>query len=240
MILFYTTAVDQNFAYLNDEEAHHCTKVLRKKIGDQIICIDGRGGWYEGELSEIQKNKCLVAITKKSDRPKTWNSDIHIAIAPTKNMSRFEWFLEKSVEIGIDQITPIITTNSERKKIRVDRLEKVILAATKQSLKAVLPILNPIQSYQSFLEDSHINKGFIAHCHSATLPPLSEEKVGDSFTILIGPEGDFTQKEVGMALDLDWQAISLGRSRLRTETAGLVACHTIHVAESLQDGTVVE
>lgn len=232
MYWFYTNNIEGEIAWLDDMEARHCLQVLRKKEGDSLIFVDGQGGYYEGVIDEIGKKNCSVRIVKKTSNYQQAKVNIHIAIAPTKNIGRFEWFLEKATEIGVNKITPLYCQRSERNKIRLDRLEKILLSAMKQSLKAYLPLLEPITNFQSFLDHPSLKAEscFIAHCAEGVKSHLKDNyHPGSDVTILIGPEGDFSEKEIEMARAKAIKEISLGPSRLRTETAGIVACHIINL-----------
>ena len=223
MQLFYCPEVIEETLYLNSIESKHCVKVLRKQEGDVIHLIDGEGFFYEAEITFASQKKVLFEIIKKwEDRPR--NCFLHIAIAPTKSNDRFEWFLEKATEIGIDEITPIICEHSERKTIKMERMQKIILSASKQSLKAKLPVLNPVIGFKEFMSTQ--KNGFIAHCEEDNKKELLSVVTKDML-ILIGPEGDFSSNEIDSALNSNFTPISLGNSRLRTETAGIVACHTV-------------
>ena len=225
MQLFYCPELLNDISFLSNEESVHCFKVLRKKVGDQIHLIDGAGGFYEAKITIASQKKVIFNVIKKWHQPQSHYS-LHIAIAPTKNNDRFEWFLEKATEIGIDEVTPIICDHSERKMIKNERMEKIILSAAKQSLKSKLPKINKVTSFNDFLNKNHSSHCFIAHCLPNKKKKLKNEVVSDS-TILIGPEGDFSSLEVEVALKNNFIPISLGSSRLRTETAGVIACHTI-------------
>lgn len=231
MNLFYCTDIIDEIAILSEEESIHCTRVLRKRVGDEIIIIDGKGLMCKAELTDVNKKGCKAKITETLKKEEKRDFSIHIAIAPTKNISRIEWFLEKATEIGIDEVSFILTEHSERKKIRLDRLEKIVLSATKQSLKATLPKLNELVSYKQFLAgDLKVEQKFIAWVEEDTKNLLRDQyKPSQSVCILIGPEGGFSEKEVELARDSGFDAISLGESRLRTETAGIHACVTIDV-----------
>lgn len=229
MILFYTTEIKDNHAVLNQEETRHCTQVLRKQIGDNIHLVDGQGNFYEARIVEISKKACLVEIIETIANFNSRNFYLHIAIAPTKNMDRLEWFVEKATEIGIDEITPILCQRSERKKLRVDRLEKKALSAMKQSLKATLPIIHKLTPFKEAIQQSpDISLRLMAQGGQ-------KNSLKDNYTpntavyILIGPEGDFTDTEKELALANGFHGVHMGNSRLRTETAGLVACHTINL-----------
>ena len=232
MNLFYTTQIEGNLAILPTEEARHCVQVLRKKPGDPIRFIDGKGNVYSGNILEVSKKRCSVRIVDSHREANLPAVAIHIAIAPTKNISRMEWFLEKATEIGISEITPIWCDHSERSRLRVDRLEKIILSATKQSLKAWLPRLNPPVKFKDFLAELPDNgaQRCIAYCNDDERELLKDcYKSGKDVLIMIGPEGDFSPQEVLLALEKDFTGVSLGKSRLRTETAGIVACHTLNL-----------
>ena len=225
MQLFYCPELLNDASFLSKEESSHCFKVLRKKVGDHIHVIDGVGGFYEAEITIASQKKVIFNVIKKWNQPQSSYS-LHIAIAPTKNNDRFEWFLEKATEIGIDEVTPIICEHSERKMIKNERMEKIILSAAKQSLKSKLPKINKVTSFNDFMNKNHSSHCFIAHCLPSQKKKLKNEVVSES-TILIGPEGDFSTLEVEVALKNNFIPISLGSSRLRTETAGVIACHTI-------------
>ena len=225
MQLFYCPELLNDSSFLCNNESVHCIKVLRKNVGDYIYLIDGIGGFYEAEITIASQKKVIFNVIKKWNHLKRPYS-LHIAIAPTKNNDRFEWFLEKATEIGIDEVTPIICEHSERKMIKNERMEKIILSAAKQSLKSKLPKINKVTSFSDFMNKNHSSHCFIAHCLPSQKKKLKNEVVSES-TILIGPEGDFSTLEVEIALKNNFIPISLGSSRLRTETAGVIACHTI-------------
>ena len=226
MNLFYTQNINGKLAELDAEEARHL-KVMRKKPGDQLYFIDGIGGFYKGEIIDLGKKGCTLSILEHTEAFNKRKSYLHIAIAPTKNIARLEWFLEKATEIGIDEITPILCEHSERKKIRIDRLNKIIVSAIKQSVKAYLPKLNDLIAFDVFLKNNEksTKQKFIAYCNDENLEHLKGmANPSVSTTILIGPEGDFSIKEIQIAKEHGLQGVSLGESRLRTETAGVVAC----------------
>ncbi|MCB2195830.1 MAG: 16S rRNA (uracil(1498)-N(3))-methyltransferase [Bacteroidetes bacterium] len=230
MHLFYTPDLSGKIYTLNESESKHCIKVLRLSVNDQVQLIDGKGGFYTAQISEANPKRCSVEIIKEVKEFGKRNHYLHIAIAPTKNNDRFEWFLEKATEIGIDEITPIICEHSERKVIKPERLEKIIISAVKQSIKAYKPKLNNIISYQDFIASEFQGDKFIAHCEEDEKAALKTAyKQGNSALVLIGPEGDFDPNEIALAKENNFQEISLGESRLRTETAGVVACHTINL-----------
>jgi 16S rRNA (uracil1498-N3)-methyltransferase len=230
MNLFYDPDINGQFYSLNKEESRHIAKVLRKKEGDIIHFTDGKGWFYETVITEIGARDCSVEILKKYEGNDKRSFKIHIAIAPTKNNDRLEWFLEKSTEIGIDEISPIICDHSERKVIKKERLEKVITSAVKQSLKSFHPKLNNQISFKDFLKQDLSGQKFIAYIDKdVTLELKQLIKPGEDAIILIGPEGDFRPEEVEMAKQKGFVAVSLGNARLRTETAGVLACHTVNL-----------
>ena len=207
------------------EECKHIARVMRKTVGDQLQVTNGNGLEMTVELEQIGQSKVIGNSIQTIHHPPL-PYQLHIAIAPTKNINRFEWFLEKATEIGIHQITPLVCDHSERKVIKAERLDKIIVAALKQSKQFYKPVLNPLTSFKDFVAAQP--KGYIAHCH----PGEKKRFFGaiapkGNLTVLIGPEGDFSSKEISMALDNNYGAISLGEQRLRTETAGIVAIHTV-------------
>ena len=214
---------------LSKEESKHATKVLRKKEGDILNFTDGKGGFYKAEITVADTKKCRLQIISSKQKPKQHNYHFHIAIAPTKNMDRYEWFLEKATEIGIDEITPIICDHSERKVLKTERCNRILLAAMKQSLKFHLPKLNETITLKDFLKQDFEGNKYIAHCEDGEKTELRKEEKTEKTLILIGPEGDFSPTEVELALENQFKTVSLGGSRLRTETAGIVAVHTINM-----------
>ncbi|MBC7915510.1 MAG: 16S rRNA (uracil(1498)-N(3))-methyltransferase [Pyrinomonadaceae bacterium] len=228
MHLFYTPDIAGDLYQLNEEESKHCIKVLRLGQSDTIQLIDGRGGFYIAEIiNPHPKHTTLKVLEHQSDFNKR-NHYLHIAVAPTKNIDRFEWFLEKATEIGIDEITPIICERSERKDIKTERLTKIITSAVKQSLKAFHPKLNEPASFKNFISTVTTEK-YIAHCINELKNTL-ESKISKNgaYTVLIGPEGDFSPAELETALKCGYIPVTLGNTRLRTETAALEACFEIN------------
>ncbi len=231
MQLFYIADISDNEIFLNDTESKHAVKVLRLGNGSRIRLTDGKGGLYTAEITDPNLKKCRLEIIEYKPQYGKRNFEVHIAIAPTKNNDRLEWFLEKATEIGIDEITLLICENSERKMVKPERLEKVLISAMKQSLKTYLPKLNPITSFEEFIRENKYSHKFIAHCHSGEKSHLKDKSLKEgSVLVLIGPEGDFSQEEISLAGLYGFTGISLGNSRLRTETAGVVACHIINLA----------
>lgn len=230
MHVFYTPDINADTYVLSEEESKHCTKVLRLGIGAHVHLIDGRGGLYEAEIvSESRKNVGLQVVHTQLDYQKR-NHHLHIVVAPTKNIDRLEWFLEKATEIGIDEITPVICDRSERRVVKEDRLYKVITSAVKQSLQAYHPVLNPQLNLSSFLKLPNQDEKMIAHCIAGEPRNYIAElvKPHQRYTILIGPEGDFTQTEIELALQNGYKPLTLGNTRLRTETAALAACFEVN------------
>ena len=229
MQLFFTPDIDpslKNFV-LSEEESKHAIRVLRMNSGDRLHLIDGRGGLYEAEVIDPHPKRTVLSILKVEEDFQQPRYHLHLAVGPTKNIDRIEWFLEKATEVGIQEITPIICEHSERKEVKLDRLNKVIVAAMKQSLKAYLPKLNPAISFRQFLSRLPVEdvQKAIAHCVESDKKYLDQIfQPGQHYIVLIGPEGDFSAEEIELALHAGFQPISLGEARLRTETAALAAC----------------
>lgn len=230
MQLFYNKEISSNTKQIlfNKDESRHIIRVLRKKENDILYITNGQDYLFTAIIDTADAKKCVATITKIEKKEKPWSYYLHIAIAPTKNNERLEWFLEKATEIGIDEITPIICQNSERKVVKMERLGKIIQGAMKQSLKFRLPKLNKPVTFSVFINKKQTDPIFIAHCN-----PLKKELLKDvinpnsKITILIGPEGDFSIDEIQQSMDKNFIPISLGKSRLRTETAGLTAVQNI-------------
>jgi 16S rRNA (uracil1498-N3)-methyltransferase len=229
MQLFYNPNIDQTtetFSF-DKEESRHIIKVLRKKDTDILYVTNGLGLLFQTEITLASDNKCTVKICsfEQKEIPKF---KLHLAVAPTKMNDRYEWFLEKATEIGIHEITPIICDRSERKVVNNDRFDKIILAAMKQSNELFLPKLNPAISFKEFIKTQNSGLQLIAHCEDADKKTLkSILKPNENVTLLIGPEGDFSEKEITLALENNYLPVSLGKTRLRTETAAVVACHSV-------------
>jgi len=228
MQLFFTENTENEFT-ISSEESKHITRVLRKKEGDTLNFTDGKGNLLIAEIISSDLRKTRVKVIEKIDKEKGHNYYLHIAIAPTKNMDRFEWFLEKATEIGIDEITPIICDRSERKVIKTERCNRILLSAIKQSLKFHKPKLNEAISFTDFIKRDFDGSKYIAHCEEGEKTELRKEEKEKRTLILIGPEGDFSPTEIEIALQNEFKSVSLGNSRLRTETAGIVAVHTINI-----------
>ncbi len=229
MQLFYSPDINselQQFTF-SKEESKHIVRVLRKKEGDALAITNGKGDLYYVVVILADQKNCIVRINSV-EHIQHHNYKLHIAIAPTKMNDRMEWFLEKATEIGIDEITPILCDNSERKVIKKERFEKIIQSAMKQSLQMQLPKLNDAISFKEFMSKEHNGQLFIAHCEKQDKKALQKEaKPLQDYIVLIGPEGDFSTKEIEIALTNNFTPVTLGNTRLRTETAGIVACHTI-------------
>ena len=229
MHVFYTPDI-QVSNELPEEEAQHCTRVLRLNIGDEITLTDGKGNFYQAEITAATNKRCQVAIKEPRYQEPLWPCHLHIAMAPTKNMDRNEWFAEKATEIGFDELTFLNCRFSERKVIKTERISKILVSAIKQSLKARLPKLNEMTDFHTFIQQDFEGQKFIAHCYEGEKKQLKEALTpGEDALVLIGPEGDFSEEEVQKAIEHGFVPISLGKSRLRTETAALVACHTLNL-----------
>lgn len=229
MHLFYTPDIVSETYVLNEEESKHCIRVLRLQSGDRIVLVDGKGGFYQAEIIDPHPKKTILKIVATQLEYAKRNHYLHIAVAPTKNIERIEWFLEKATEIGIDEISFIICDRSERKEVKIDRLTKVITSAVKQSLKAYHPKLNEAIDFKNFIRQEQASQKFIAHCVHDDKKELKDHlQLYTDCIILVGPEGDFTPNEITLAIDHGFVPITLGNSRLRTETAALGACFEIN------------
>ena len=227
MTLFYVPNLATEHV-LPEEESLHAVKVLRLKVGDGLVVVDGVGGYHIAKITLPHPKRCAFELIESQFEFGKRDYKLHIAIAPTKNMDRLEWFVEKATEIGIDEITPIICRFSERKMVKAERLEKIIVSAAKQSVKAYFPKLNPQCTFDELIKNHQATQKFIAHCYNSEKRQLKTEIVpAKDMLVLIGPEGDFSKEEVDKAIKNGYLPVSLGESRLRTETAGVVACHTV-------------
>lgn len=226
---------------LPEEEAQHAVRVLRLGMGDEMMLMDGQGTFYRGVVTEATKKRCLYRIEEVLPQERQWLPHLHIAMAPTKNMDRTEWFAEKATEIGFDELTFLRCQWSERTVIKTERVDKILVSAMKQSRKAWKPVLNEMTDFKVFLQKieeqekaSGVTKQkFICHCHEEDLGgkvPLKDAvKSGEDVLVMVGPEGDFSMDEVKMAVEKGFQSVTLGKSRLRTETAALVVAHIINL-----------
>ncbi len=229
MNIFYAPDIIPPEITLSPEESAHCVRVLRLGAGEKVQVIDGRGGYYNAVITLPDAKRCKLAVTETIEKQVPREYNIHIAIAPTKNMERFEWFIEKSVEIGIDTITPLLCHRSERRILKTGRLEKLIISTMKQAIIPIHPVLNELTGFKEFVTKREMKNEdlFIAHCEETDRKKLSDVcRPGRNTTVLIGPEGDFSPDEIRLALTHHFIPVSLGQNRLRTETAGIVACHT--------------
>lgn len=232
MHLFYTPEIKGDTHVLVEQESKHAIRVLRLREGDEVILIDGRGGWYEARIIGEHPKACVLGIVSHISDYNPLPYKLHIAISPTKNMDRFEWFLEKACEIGISRITPLICQRSERKHVKMDRLDRILVSAMKQSLKAFKPVLSEPVGMSRFLKKEFFGTLGIAHCYPLDRLSLNELDKSGEYTILVGPEGDFTEEELEAALASGFRPLHLGVSRLRTETAGVHICSAISVLNS--------
>lgn len=250
-----------NQVELPAEEATHALRVLRLKGGDEIFLMDGEGSFFRAEVTAASSKRCLYEIKEEMPQQRAWKGHIHLAIAPTKMMERIEWMAEKATEIGFDELSFLNCQFSERKVVKTPRIDKIVISAVKQSHKAWKPVVNELVSFKEFIQTPRSGRKFICHCyeevekkdffteisgilneaHAATESPnadvatASESPTADAadITVLVGPEGDFSIDEVRLALENGYESVSLGTSRLRTETAGLVAVHMAHIARRL-------
>lgn len=229
MHIFYTPDLVAEAYTLSEEESKHAVRVLRLQAGDEVVLVDGKGGYYQARILEANPKKTHLQVYHTQQDFGKRNHYLHIAVAPTKNIERLEWFLEKATELGIDEITPIICDRSERKEVKTERLTKIITAAVKQSIKAYHPQLNEAISFKKFLELPFNGQKMMAHCMDDFKHPMKDLiKARSKYLIVIGPEGDFTPAELALAKEKGFEPLSLGEARLRTETAALAACFEIN------------
>lgn len=234
MIQFYAPDIVIN-PILPESDSQHCVRVLRMKEGDTLEVIDGKGHRYTCRLIEAHAKRAHVEIIEKQDVPLSWQNNITIAVAPTKHLDRMEWMVEKLTEIGVNRIIPLLCRYSERKELKIERLEKIAISAMKQSLKTVLPIIDVMTPIKDVITKKMYDQRFIAYCDTSIPRKLlsAEYRANKDTLILIGPEGDFSTEEINMALNSGYNPISLGDNRLRTETAAVVACDTCHIINQL-------
>ncbi|HEY3405191.1 MAG TPA: 16S rRNA (uracil(1498)-N(3))-methyltransferase [Ohtaekwangia sp.] len=232
MNLFYQPQLSDGIFFLDAEESRHCVKVLRNKPGDSINITDGKGSFYTATITEADPHQCTFRIvdTKKEIR-KAYS--IHIAISPTKNADRIEWFVEKSVELGVDEITLLNCEHTERTFIKTERLQKVAVSAMKQSLKTTLPLIHGVQKFTDVVRNTKASSKFIGFVDDGNPHHLKDvASPASEYILLIGPEGDFSSVELSLALESGFQKVSLGSSRLRTETAGIAGCHILNLVNT--------
>lgn len=233
-----------NQVELPAEEATHALRVLRLKGGDEIFLMDGEGSFYRAEVTAASSKRCLYEIKENMPQKRAWKGHIHLAIAPTKMMERIEWMAEKATEIGFDELSFLNCQFSERKVVKTPRIDKIVISAVKQSHKAWKPVVNELESFKEFIQTPRPGRKFICHCYEEVEKKdffteinlcidASQESDADDITVLVGPEGDFSIDEVRLALENGYESVSLGTSRLRTETAGLVAVHMAHIARRI-------
>lgn len=234
MIQFYAPDIAIN-PILPESDSQHCVRVLRMKEGDTLEVIDGKGHRYTCRLIEAHAKRAHVEIIEKQDVPLSWQNNITIAVAPTKHLDRMEWLVEKLTEIGVNRIIPLLCRYSERKELKIERLEKIAISAMKQSLKTVLPIIDVMTPIKDVITKQMYDQRFIAYCDTSIPRKLlsAEYRANKDTLILIGPEGDFSTEEINLALNSGYNPISLGDNRLRTETAAVVACDTCHIINQL-------
>ncbi len=228
MHVFYTPDIQSDEYLLNEEESRHCSKVLRLGPGDQVKLIDGKGTRYLAEILRPERKQVCLRVLDRQFYPKPAHY-FHLAIAPTKNIDRLEWLLEKATEVGVDEISLLVCERSERKSVKVDRLEKIITAAVKQSLSVYHPRIHDCIPFATFVANAQADQRLIAHCMEEDKKTISACVLpGTSSLVMIGPEGDFSASELRLALEKGFESITLGEKRLRTETAGLVSCFEIN------------
>lgn len=237
MEFFYSDDIHDDVIKLNTHESKHCIRVLRKKEGESLNVVDGKGTLYQGKLISITKKNCYVRIDKIFENYSCRDYYIHIAISPIKNHDRIEWFIEKSIEIGVDEISFIRCERTLRKKIKLERLHRTALSAMKQTLKAKIPIINDIIDFDDFVNVNNKSNMFICHLENENRKNLFHyrKEISDNYKhcILIGPEGDFTSNEIKLSKKMNHHPITLGTSRLRTETAGVVSCSILNFLNTL-------
>jgi 16S rRNA (uracil1498-N3)-methyltransferase len=234
MNIFFTPDIAGTSYTLDETESKHCIRVLRHQKGDELVLVDGKGGWHKALITDANPKRCNIEVIEHIKEFEKRSFHLHLAVAPTKNTDRLEWLLEKATEIGVDEITPLLCEHSERKQVNHERLEKVLVSAMKQSLKAFLPKLNNLTNFETFLKGTTEGTKLIAHCRNGEKTHLFNAiKKGESVIVLIGPEGDFSENEIEMAKKAGFGEITLGNSRLRTETAGMVAVQTINLANEV-------
>jgi 16S rRNA (uracil1498-N3)-methyltransferase len=234
MQLFYNAKVDNSATQFSfpEEESRHIVRVLRKQVGDELQITNGKGYIFTAKIIDANEKRCKIEVVSKVKKHQKMHW-LHMVVAPTKSNERYEWFLEKATEIGVNEITPIICANSERKTLKMERLKKVLLSAMKQSNRSYLPKLNDLITFDEFLNKEHKGLRFIAHCKDDEKMDLKRRVAADKdVIILIGPEGDFTKQEINRSYELGFLPVSLNEGRLRTETAAIIACATVAMINS--------
>lgn len=233
MIIFYAPDI-VTCSELPEEESGHAVRVLRHTEGDEIEVVDGLGMWYHCRITAAHPKHCALDIMSSRPDPH-WSYRVELAVAPTKNLDRMEWWLEKATEMGLDRFTPLLCRFSERRELKVERLRKIAISAMKQSLKATLPVIDPMTDIKRFLQEPFDGQKFIAHCMDDQPRQLLSHLINKNMPVrvLIGPEGDFSPEEVALAISNGYKPVSLGDQRLRTETAALASVHLVHVLNEL-------
>jgi len=229
--LFYAPDISGDHHKLSPEESKHLLRVLRMKTGDAVMLTDGKGFFYDCRIENDNPRECRLLVTEKKQGTDINGHLLCMAVAPTKNIARFEWFLEKATEIGIGRVTPVICEHSERRQVKTERLERILVAAMKQSLKSTLPRIDPLVRFGNFIKQPFDGEKYIAYLGPEVTDELSKGYTkGSPALVLIGPEGDFSPAEIKIAVQNGFRPVRLGPSRLRTETAAVVACHTVNLA----------
>lgn len=239
-VRFFYVPDANNSEELPVEEAMHALRVLRLQAGDEMMLMDGVGNFYQAEVTLAATKRCMYKINEVIPQKPAWSGHLHIAMAPTKMMERVEWYVEKATEIGVDEFSFVNCKFSERRVLRVPRIEKIVVAAVKQSRKAWCPAINPIEPFSEFIKKERKGRKYIAHCYDEFPKKYFLDEITraaaegeDDVTVMIGPEGDFSVDEVKEAIDAGFESISLGQSRLRTETAGLAAAMMMQIARKI-------
>lgn len=230
MRIYYAPEIETTLE-LPVDEARHCVKVLRSRPGDEITIVDGKGNIIRARLTEVTNKHCSVEIINREREEKIWDGYIHLAVAPTKNIDRVEWLAEKATEIGMDRLSFLNCRYSERRVVKTDRIDRIVVSAVKQSLKATKPQVDEMEDFMDFVNRPFDGRKFICHCYDTPKKPLKDVVVrGERSLVLTGPEGDFSEEEVNAAIQAGFEPVSLGRARLRTETASLCAVHILNLA----------
>ncbi|MBP1530850.1 MAG: 16S rRNA (uracil(1498)-N(3))-methyltransferase [Bacteroidaceae bacterium] len=225
---------DIQLGELSKEDTQHAIRVLRMREGDELWLMDGNGTFYHAHITLASNHRCAYRILESQPQERAWRGHLHLAMAPTKLNERTEWFAEKATEIGVDEFSFLDCQFSERRVLKTERIEKIVISAMKQSRKAWLPKVNPMLPFKEFVTRPTSSPCYICHCHEGEKPFLSDVlRVGEDAIVLIGPEGDFSIEEVRLAESLGFQSVSLGKSRLRTETAALVAVHIMQLKNQI-------
>ncbi len=221
MHLFYTPGISGERYQLDEQESKHAIRVLRLRAGDRVVAVDGRGGWHEALVESEDPGRCTLKVTSRTSGYQPLPYELHMAVSPTRQPDRFEWFVEKATEIGVSAITPLMCHRTERSRIRNDRLERILVSAMKQSLRAWKPVLYEPVTLDRFLESNREGTRGVAHCMPGERKAVVDLPVSGKYTLLVGPEGDFTEEELEMVSHSGYLPFHLGRARLRTETAGV-------------------